>query len=153
MTPLPPDDPRVSIHCSACDDTFEFILPPDIFSGADQGDGDVPVLGIHGGEQHAILFYIDREHRVTRSRVTALVTDAVRGVKGMTEVYTHCKLCGESVFTPVPRQYVTTHELPIVPIAFVHGSPSHALVVFLDHDLRVRRQRFVALFAEVGRRI
>ncbi|GAB4331119.1 MAG: hypothetical protein Kow0069_38730 [Promethearchaeota archaeon] len=63
-------------------------------------------------------------------------------------VVSDCATCGTNVVVPVPRQVVESSDLPVVPVAFVHGTPKHALVLHVDRDFQVRRRRTAAVVEE-----
>lgn len=56
-------------------------------------------------------------------------------------ILSECQICKNIIKVPVPKKEVENSTLPVVEIAYIHGSPPHSLVVQLDHDFAVRRNR------------
>lgn len=56
-------------------------------------------------------------------------------------ILSECQICNNIVRVPVPKKEVENSNLPVVEISFIHGNPPHSLVVQLDHDFAVRRNR------------
>lgn len=54
------------------------------------------------------------------------------------EVYAFCKECKENVRLEVSQQDLEEAESGLVAVLSLHGSPQHALVAYIDKDLRVR---------------
>jgi hypothetical protein len=49
--------------------------------------------------------------------------------------------CNKMVVVPVPRYLVLDSKEPVVEISYIMHTPSHALIIQLDHDFQIRRQR------------
>ncbi len=60
-------------------------------------------------------------------------------------VLVNCERCKAIIIVPIPQNFVTTSELPVVPISFIHknlqNKDQHCLTIHLDHDFDIRRQR------------
>ncbi|KKN19364.1 hypothetical protein LCGC14_0946470 [marine sediment metagenome] len=60
-------------------------------------------------------------------------------------VLVNCERCKAIITVPIPKNFVTTSELPVVPISFIHknlqNKDQHCLTIHLDHDFDIRRQR------------
>jgi hypothetical protein len=60
-------------------------------------------------------------------------------------VLVNCERCKEIIPVPIPKNYVTKSDLPVVPISYVHTNSQlkdqHCITLHLDHDFDIRRQR------------
>ncbi|MBD3157365.1 MAG: hypothetical protein GF309_01130 [Candidatus Lokiarchaeota archaeon] len=54
------------------------------------------------------------------------------------EVYAFCKQCKENVRLNISQQEIKEAESGLVAVLSVHGSPQHALLAYIDKELRVR---------------
>ena len=60
-------------------------------------------------------------------------------------VLANCQRCKEIIPIPVTISLIKNSKLPVVPIIYVHKNTRnedlHCLILFLDHDFDIRRQR------------
>lgn len=60
-------------------------------------------------------------------------------------VLVNCERCNAIIPIPIPMNFVSSSELPIVPVSFVHknlqAKDQHCITIHLDHDFDIRRQR------------
>ena len=60
-------------------------------------------------------------------------------------VLVNCDRCKAIIPVPIPINYVSSSELPVVPVSFIHknlqNKDQHCITIHLDHDFDIRRQR------------
>jgi len=60
-------------------------------------------------------------------------------------VLVNCDRCKAIIPVPIPMNYVSSSELPVVPVSFIHknlqNKDQHCITIHLDHDFDIRRQR------------
>ncbi len=60
-------------------------------------------------------------------------------------VLVNCERCKAIIPIPIPKNFVSSSELPVVPVSFVHknlqNKDQHCITIHLDHDFDIRRQR------------
>jgi len=60
-------------------------------------------------------------------------------------VLVNCDRCEAIIPVPIPKNYVLSSELPVVPVSFIHKNLQnidiHCITIHLDHDFDIRRQR------------
>lgn len=60
-------------------------------------------------------------------------------------VLVNCERCKAIIPIPIPMNFISSSELPVVPVSFVHKNlqdkDQHCITIHLDHDFDIRRQR------------
>ena len=60
-------------------------------------------------------------------------------------VLVNCERCKEIIAVPIPRDFIATSKIPVVPVSYVHKNPKgkdmHCITLYLDSDFDIRRQR------------
>jgi len=60
-------------------------------------------------------------------------------------VLVNCERCKEVIAVPIPRDFIATSKIPVVPVSYVHKNPKgkdmHCITLYLDSDFDIRRQR------------
>jgi hypothetical protein len=60
-------------------------------------------------------------------------------------VLVNCERCKEVIAIPIPREFIITSKIPVVPVSYVHknskGKDLHCITLYLDSDFDIRRQR------------
>ena len=90
-----------------------------------------------------------KKERVTldRSDLSNNVLGRIKSVSAPNTkvVLVNCERCKAIIPIPIPMNFVSSSELPVVPVSFVHKNlqtkDQHCITIHLDHDFDVRRQR------------
>ena len=75
------------------------------------------------------------------------VLERIKSVKSPNTkvVLVNCDRCEAIIPVPIPKNYVSSSELPVVPVSFIHknlqNKDQHCITIHLDHDFDIRRQR------------
>ena len=90
-----------------------------------------------------------KKERLTldKSNLSNNVLERIKSVNtsNIKVVLVNCERCKAIIPIPIPKNFVLSSELPVVPVSFVHknlkNKDQHCITIHLDHDFDIRRQR------------
>lgn len=116
------------------------------YSSKENQDLEVPSVPIAPNKKEKITSKSPGLSTNLLKKIKALESDSVK------VVLVRCERCEEIIAVPITKVAIINSKLPIVPFSYVHmnskGKDQHCIILHLDHDFDIRRQRISDVIIE-----